>query len=132
MNRPHIVPAAGSHAQAAAELIYHTDPGVWDFLFDGNTRAYRRFAAGLWERPGNNFSHSESVVALLDEGQPLALEMGYTGAVEAGLRGAMNRAAMSFMPGDELTPLLERAADIDYLTPYLPPRRVLSALPVGA
>lgn len=113
--------AQGADAAAAAELIYRTDPGVWDYLFRGDRAAFDRFATGLWERPDNNFSHSESVMVRDDDGSAIALEMGYRGgAVEFELRRAMRAAATELLPEADLAALLEQARDIDYLAPYIP------------
>lgn len=82
--------AEAADAAAAAELIYSTDPGVWDYLFRGDRASFDRFAAGLWVLPGNSFSHSESVVVRDDTGTVMAMEMGYRGGdVELELRLAM-------------------------------------------
>lgn len=117
----HLAPAEAADAAAAVDLVYRTDPGVWDYLFRGDRRAFDRFAAGLWERPDNNFSYSESVVARDEAGAAVALEMGYRGgAVELELRRAMLAAAAEFLPEADLSPLLEQARDIDYLAPYIP------------
>lgn len=112
--------AAAERDHEAARLIHHTDPGVWHYLFDGERDAYDAFARGLWRLAGNSFSHSETV-AVTGSDTMLALEMGYPGAAEPALRQAMNRAARDFLPERWARPLLERARDIDYLTPYLPP-----------
>lgn len=115
-------PAEAADAAEAAELIYSTDPGVWDYLFRGDRASFDRFAVGLWALPGNSFSHSESVVVRDDTGTVVAMEMGYRGGdVEFELRLAMRAAATAILPEVELVPLLEQAEDIDYLAPYIPP-----------
>ncbi len=119
MSTLEIVDAGPAAESDAASLIFQTDPGVWNYLFRGNRRAFDRFAAGLWARPGNSFSHSEAVT-VVEDGRLLALEIGYRGDREPMLRAAMREAVMGFLPRADLEPLLEQAEDIDYLTPYIP------------
>lgn len=118
-DRSAIVPAGAGEARAAAALIHQTDPGVWDYLFRADRAAYDRFAMGLWARPGNNFSFTETVV-VRDRGEPVALEMGYRGDVELALRQRMRAEATAFLPEQDLEPLLIQARDIDYLAPHIP------------
>ncbi len=119
MSPARIVDAGPTAASDAADLVFQTDPGVWNYLFRADRSAFHRFATGLWIRPGNSFSHSEAV-AVVEGGRLLALEMGYRGDREPLLRRAMRDAVMGFMPRADLEPLLDQAEDIDYLTPYIP------------
>ena len=114
-----IEPAAAGDARAAADLIHQTDPGVWGYLFRDDRDAFDRFATGLWERPDNNFSFTESVV-VRSKGEPVALEMGYRGDVELELRQRMRAEAIGFLPEEDVEPLLAQARDIDYLAPQIP------------
>lgn len=116
-----IVDASASSAGEAASLIYQTDPGVWDYLFEGDRPAYDAFAGGLWVLSGNSFSHSESVVVRDGAGGLAGLEMGYRGALEPTLRHAMRDAVVELLPQHQLEALLLQAEDIDYLSPFIPP-----------
>lgn len=117
--QPAIQPAQARDARAAVDLIHQTDPGVWDYLFRNDREAFDRFAIGLWQRPDNNFSFTESVV-VRDRDEPIALEMGYRGDAELALRLRMRAEAVAFLPEADIGPLLVQAEDIDYLAPHIP------------
>ncbi len=121
MSGVRIEKAGPSHAGKAASLIYQTDPGVWDYLFDANREACDRFVSGLWQLEANTYAHSEAVVLRDGDDEAICgLELGYAGASELALRERMEEAVGGFLPERELIALVERAVDIDYLTPHLP------------
>lgn len=113
-----IKPAINDVRNAPA-LIYQTDPGVWDYLFDGSRHDFDRFAAALWEAPETSYSHTEAHV-MAGGSELAAIEVGYRGDCEPDLTARVDIVASEVLAADVLRPLIERARYIEYLTPRLP------------
>lgn len=112
--------ATSAGAINAASLIYETDPGVWDYLFDGERQDFDAFAGALWESPGTSFSFDYGHEIVDASGQRLGLSVAYTGREEPALTRAVNPVSRGALNQGSLSGLLERAAWIGYLTPTIP------------
>ncbi len=115
---PNIVATKGADAVQAADLIYRTGVGVWDYLFHQREH-FDAYAQGLWQTSGNNFSFTESVGVYQDE-TLIGIEMGYRGDDEYRLRKSGNKIVERVLSQDALQYLQVQAEHIDYLTPYIP------------
>lgn len=115
---PKIIAASNLQHMPVAELIYQTDPGVWNYLFPSK-ELFNRFANKLWSGTSNNFSASEAVAISSDE-KIIALEMGYRGDQELALRQQMQAELLNIFNENETLALLPTSEHIDYLTAYIP------------
>ncbi len=113
-----IQPANPECADFAAELIYQTDPAVWDYLFTQRT-VFNRFVDAAWRSPSNTYAYTEASL-LMREDTPVGLELGYPGSAELDYRKRMLKVTTPALPASVLSSVVAQAQDIDYLTPYIP------------
>ena len=107
---------SADEADAAANLIYASDPPYYDFWF-GSAQAAHVCLKKLWAAPAGSLSHAQVNVWRAD-GQLVALASHYPASAESDLADADAR-SQSQLHG-ELTLLNQREMMLAWLFPHLP------------
>ena len=115
----HLGPAIPGQAAAAADLMFDTDPAIWNFLFSGDLHSALPFLGEEWQAKESIFSHSLCTGATLD-GQLLGIELGFDQPTQRRYQSLTGRRGSTRLSPQILRRFRENAGYMVYLIPPVP------------
>ncbi len=112
-------PATREQAEAAAPLMFETDPHLFRHFFGGDQDLAIRYFAAQWRQERSLFSYRHCTVAVA-RGALLGIELGYDAKTQAGVVRDTGRHAARMLTPEELARLREAVSYVHYLVPPVP------------
>ena len=112
-------PATREQADAAAPLMYDTDPHLFGHFFGGDQELALRYFAAQWRQERSLFSHRHCTVAVT-RGTLLGIELGYDAKTQADVARDTGRYAAQILTPEQMAHLREAVSYVRYLVPPVP------------
>jgi ribosomal protein S18 acetylase RimI-like enzyme len=112
-------PATREQADAAAPLMYDTDPHLFGHFFGGDRELALRYFATQWRQERSLFSHCHCTVAVA-RGALLGIELGYDAKTQAAVARDTGRHSAQILTPEQLAHLREAVNYVRYLVPPVP------------
>ena len=112
-------PATREQAEAAAPLMYDTDPHLFGYFFDGDQELALRYFAAQWRQERSLFSYRYCTVAVA-RGAFLGIEQGYDAKTQADVFRDTGRHAAQILTPEQMEHLRKAVNYIPFLVPPVP------------
>ena len=112
-------PATREQADAAALLMYDTDPHLFRYFFAGDEELAVRYFAAQWPQERSLFSYRHCTVAVA-RGALLGIELGYDAKTQADVMRDTGRHAAQILTRGQMAHLREAMSYVQYLVPPVP------------
>jgi ribosomal protein S18 acetylase RimI-like enzyme len=112
-------PATRDQAEAAAPLMYDTDPHLFGYFFANDYELALRYFAAEWRQERSLFSHRHCTVAVA-RGALLGIELGYDAKTQADVARDTGGHAAQILTPEERAHLREAVSYVRYLVPPVP------------
>ena len=111
--------ATPAQADAAAPLLFDTDPHLFAAFFGSDRSLALRFFAAQWKQEGTLFSHRYCTAAVM-KGDLVGIELGYGCGTQEEARHGTGRHVAEILNPDEVKSFLEAVSYTSYLLPPTP------------
>ena len=112
-------PATREQAEAAAPLMYDTDPHLFGYFFGDDRELALRYFSAQWRQERSLFSHRHCTVAVA-RGALLGIEAGYDAKTQADVFRDTGRHAAQILTPRQMAQLRKAMSYVQFLVPLLP------------
>jgi ribosomal protein S18 acetylase RimI-like enzyme len=112
-------PATREQAEAAAPLMYDTDPQLFGYFFGGDQKLALRYFAAQWRQERSLFSYRHCTVAVAS-GALLGIELGYDANTQADVFRDTGRHAAQILTPEQMAHLRKAVSYVQFLVPPVP------------
>jgi ribosomal protein S18 acetylase RimI-like enzyme len=112
-------PATPEQADAAAPLMYDTDPHLFAHFFDSDQELALRYFAAQWWQERSLFSYRHCTVAVA-RGVLLGIELGYDAKTQADVFRDTGRHAAQILTPEQMAHLRKAMSYVPFLVPPVP------------
>jgi ribosomal protein S18 acetylase RimI-like enzyme len=112
-------PATREQAEAAARLMFDTDPHLFGHFFGGDQELALRYFAAQWRHERSLFSHRHCTVAVA-RGALLGIELGYDAKTQADVARDTGRHTAQMLTPERMAHLRQAVSYVHYLVPPVP------------
>jgi GNAT superfamily N-acetyltransferase len=114
-----LVPATREQAEAAAPLMYDTDPHLFGYFFGGDQQLALRYFAAQWRQERGLFSYRHCTVAVA-RGSLLGIELGYDAKTQAEVFRDTGRHGAQIRTPEQMAHLRKAMSYMQFLVPPVP------------